>query len=82
MSFAVIKDAYETLSDKKLRAQLDRELKAHDQKNVAVSSSTKQALSKIAQALSSAVNQNDIVNALEQFIKDHEPQALAEKKIT
>ncbi len=80
LTHQIIEDAYETLSDDKLKAQLDRELRAKSANDSSLSKETKNALSKIGQAFSSAIYEHDLINKLESFLEDHAPQALAEKK--
>lgn len=80
LSFEAVEDAYEQLHTPQLRAQIDREIKAHKSLKQQKIAQATQALSSIRQALEEAVYGDEILFKLEQFLQDYAPQQLALKK--
>lgn len=80
LSLNTITDAYETLSDPKLRAQTDRSLKAARLYRESSETEAKKALDHILQQLSTAVYQQKVLTELEQFLQKYAPTELAAHK--
>lgn len=80
LSFDAIEDAYEQLSNPKLRAQIDREIQARKSLKREKIAQATQALKSIKQSLEEAIYLEELLYKLEQFLQDYAPAQLALKK--
>lgn len=80
LSFDAIEDAYEQLSNPKLRAQIDREIQARKSLKQEKIAHATQALKSIKQSLEEAIYLEELLYKLEQFLQDYAPAQLALKK--
>jgi curved DNA-binding protein CbpA len=80
LSLNTLTEAYEKLSDPKLRAQTDRSLKAARLYRESAETESKKAIDAILQYLSTVVYQQKILTELEQFLQKYAPVELAAHK--
>ena len=75
-----LEEAYDLISDPKSRAQVDREIKAHEEiRRQKIERATK-SLKNISEALGFAIYNNDLLGELEKFLLSYGPKQLALKK--
>lgn len=79
-TFAIITDAYEQLSDKKLRTQIDRAISAKLESQRAQLNASQKALSALLETLNSEVYDKQLLKTLEKFLQQYAPKELAQKK--
>lgn len=80
LSYEAIEDAYEQISDPKMKKQIDRELQAQQQQHALDISQSKEALKKITEALSKALYTEQLLTELEKFLQKFEPAAAQLRK--
>lgn len=76
----LIKQAYEQLKDPKLRAQVDRSRSARQETGRDAQEKSTQAITKVMNGLTRTIDQQNLLNELENFLKKHEPEELAQRK--
>ncbi len=80
ISFDFITDAYEKLKDPKSRRLIDRELQAYYAAERTTSRSLENAREALAASIGDAVFKDQVINKLEQFLKEYEPAELQQRQ--
>lgn len=80
LSFDIIEDAYEKLSDPKVRAQVDRECSAALEHVLENEQGVHASMARVLQAFSDAIYSRRLLDEIEKFLKKYAPEELAQKK--
>jgi hypothetical protein len=80
INFPVIEDAYEKLTDNKMRQQIDRTRSERMKAQSKTEQNAQQAVKNITQTLSEAIYSKELLANIEAFIKQYEPEELKKKK--
>ncbi len=80
LTLATLEEAYEKISDPKIRAQTDRHLATLAKESQSVTQTTRRAVTAIAGALSEAVYKQQLLKNLEDFMRAYEPVQLKQRQ--
>lgn len=80
LNVRTVKEAYEKISNPKIRAQTDRALAATQEQSQAGQEHSQGALNAIINALSQAIYQKNVLEDIQRFMKKYEPTKLEQRK--
>jgi curved DNA-binding protein CbpA len=80
INLSLITDAYEALSNPPTRAQVDRERKARQKQQKSSAQEAKTGFLQSIDAIASAINKQQIIQKLTDFLQKYEPEQLAQLK--
>lgn len=80
LNMRTVKEAYEKISNPKIRAQTDRALAATQEQSQAGQEHSQGALNALINALSQAIYQKNVLEDIQRFMKKYEPVKLEQRK--
>ncbi len=80
IAFTDIQEAYNTLSDPKMREQIQRQKSAQQKQLTDMRQTVIETQNEVVNTLKTAIENNNIISRLEAFLKAYEPQELEKKK--